>query len=135
LCHEVYMITVGLGGLGGGSELCIWSLLALWCGTLGDVNALATSTSHMRVFFAGSDGQAMLAMNLLPTQLKSGTTLGIVYVRAHTHDLRALTIFVPIDREAPRPAKATTYLKEVLQAAAEASTFYSLSMIALTTST
>lgn len=29
LGHEVYRITVGLGGLGSGSELCIWSLLAL----------------------------------------------------------------------------------------------------------
>ena len=27
--REVYRITVGLGGLGGGPELCIWSLLAL----------------------------------------------------------------------------------------------------------
>ncbi|GKB43975.1 hypothetical protein Tco_0888917 [Tanacetum coccineum] len=58
-----------------------------------------TSTSHIRVFFTGSDGQAMLAMKLLLTQLKSGTTLGIGYVRAHTHDVRASTIDVPIDRE------------------------------------
>nr|GEV51249.1 hypothetical protein [Tanacetum cinerariifolium] len=70
-CHEVYMITIGLGGLGGGSELCIWrgTLMSadssgnvqFWDslqGTLlqahsfhkGDVNALATSTSHIRVF-------------------------------------------------------------------------------------
>ena len=27
--HEIYRITVGLGGLGSGHELCIWSLLAL----------------------------------------------------------------------------------------------------------
>lgn len=27
--HEIYRVTVGLGGLGSGSELCIWSLLAL----------------------------------------------------------------------------------------------------------
>lgn len=27
--HEIYRITVGLGGLGSGPELCIWSLLAL----------------------------------------------------------------------------------------------------------
>lgn len=27
--HEVYRITVGLGGLGSGHEFCIWSLLAL----------------------------------------------------------------------------------------------------------
>lgn len=82
--HEIYRISVGLGGLGSGSELCIWSLLALRCGTLvsadssgsvqfwdtqhgtlvnalsnhkGDVNALAASPSHTRVFSAGSDGQ------------------------------------------------------------------------------
>ncbi|XP_024971935.1 WD repeat-containing protein PCN-like [Cynara cardunculus var. scolymus] len=82
--HEVHRITVGLGGLGGVSELCVWSLLALRCGTLvsadssgsvqfwdslhgtllqahschkGDVNALAASPSHTRVFSAGSDGQ------------------------------------------------------------------------------
>lgn len=29
LGHEIYRITVGLGGLGSGTELCIWSLLAL----------------------------------------------------------------------------------------------------------
>lgn len=29
LAHEIYRITVGLGGLGGGSDLCIWSLIAL----------------------------------------------------------------------------------------------------------
>ncbi|GJZ71991.1 WD repeat-containing protein PCN-like protein [Tanacetum coccineum] len=104
-CHEVYRITVGLGSLGVGSELCIWPLLVLRCGTLGDVNALATSTSHIRVFFTGSDGQAMLAMKLLLTQLKSGTTLGIGYVRAHTHDVRASTIDVPIDREAKSGAE------------------------------
>lgn len=29
LAYEIYRITVGLGGLGSGSDLCIWSLLAL----------------------------------------------------------------------------------------------------------
>lgn len=27
--HEIYRITVGLGGFGSGPELCVWSLLAL----------------------------------------------------------------------------------------------------------
>lgn len=27
--HELYRITVGLGGLGTSSDLCVWSLLAL----------------------------------------------------------------------------------------------------------
>jgi len=29
LGNEVYRITAGLGGLGSGQELCIWSLLSL----------------------------------------------------------------------------------------------------------
>ncbi|KAF2291090.1 hypothetical protein GH714_019827 [Hevea brasiliensis] len=85
--HEIYRITVGLGGLGSGPELCVWYLLALRCGTLvsadstgsvqfwdsqhgtllqahsshkGDVNALAAAPSHNRVFSAGSDGQVIL---------------------------------------------------------------------------
>ncbi|KAK9065678.1 hypothetical protein SSX86_015079 [Deinandra increscens subsp. villosa] len=120
--HEVYRITVGLGGLGGGSELCVWSLLALRCGTLvsadssgsvqfwdslrgtllqahschkGDVNALAASPSHTKVFSAGSDGQVILYK--LSKPLKKWVYVG--YVRAHTHDVRALTVAVPITRE------------------------------------
>ncbi|ONK63970.1 uncharacterized protein A4U43_C07F20780 [Asparagus officinalis] len=87
--YEVYRITVGLGGLGSGTELCVWSLLFLRCGTLvsgdstgsvqfwdshhgtllqahtdhkGDVNALATVPGHKRVFSAGSDGKVILYM-------------------------------------------------------------------------
>ncbi|KAL3634121.1 hypothetical protein CASFOL_021175 [Castilleja foliolosa] len=87
LSHEIYRITVGLGGLGSDNDLCIWSLLALRCGTIvsgdssgsvqfwdgqfgtllqahshhkGDVNALAAAPSHNRVFSAGSDGQVVL---------------------------------------------------------------------------
>ncbi|KAM0027420.1 putative transcription factor WD40-like family [Helianthus debilis subsp. tardiflorus] len=120
--HEVYRITVGLGGLGGGSELCVWSLLALRCGTLvsadssgsvqfwdslhgtllqahschkGDVNALAASPSHTKVFSAGSDGQVILYK--LSKPVKKWAYVG--YVRAHTHDVRALTVAVPISRE------------------------------------
>lgn len=29
LGHEIYRITAGLGGLGSGPELCVWSLLSL----------------------------------------------------------------------------------------------------------
>ncbi|MFS7977980.1 putative transcription factor WD40-like family [Helianthus anomalus] len=120
--HEVYRITVGLGGLGGGSELCVWSLLALRCGTLvsadssgsvqfwdslhgtllqahschkGDVNALAATPSHTKVFSAGSDGQVILYK--LSKPVKKWAYVG--YVRAHTHDVRALTVAVPISRE------------------------------------
>ncbi|CAM8912436.1 unnamed protein product [Rhodiola kirilowii] len=85
--HEIYRINVGLEGVISGSELCIWSLLALRNGTLvssdssgsvkfwdshhgtllqahsvhkGDVHALAAVPSHNRVFSAGSDGQVVL---------------------------------------------------------------------------
>ncbi|XP_031118407.1 WD repeat-containing protein PCN-like [Ipomoea triloba] len=139
LGHEIYRITVGLGGLGSGTELCIWSLLALRCGTLvsadstgsvqfwdtqhgtllqahsyhkGDVNALAASPSHNRVFSAGSDGQVILyklstdgnetdEVNISPVVIKKWAYVG--YVRAHTHDVRALTIAVPISREDTLP--------------------------------
>ncbi|KAD6119610.1 hypothetical protein R6Q59_025594 [Mikania micrantha] len=124
--HEVYRITAGLGGLGGGSELCVWSLLALRCGVLvsadssgsvqfwdsthgtllqahschkGDVNALAASPSHTKVFSAGSDGQVILYKLSKPT--KKWVYVG--YVRAHTHDVRALTVAVPISREDVSP--------------------------------
>lgn len=87
LGNEIYRITVGLGGLGSGSELCVWSLLSLRSGTLvsadstgsvqfwdskygtllqghsyhkGDANAVAAAPGHNRVFSAGSDGQVIL---------------------------------------------------------------------------
>ncbi|XP_059287416.1 WD repeat-containing protein PCN-like [Lycium ferocissimum] len=135
--HEIYRITVGLGGLGSGSELCIWSLLALRCGTLvsadssgsvqfwdsqhgtllqshsshkGDVNALAASRSHSRVFSAGSDGQVILYKlsanevgshdgDISSVVMKKWVYVG--YVRAHTHDVRALAVAVPIAHEEP----------------------------------
>ncbi|PIN03232.1 WD40 repeat protein [Handroanthus impetiginosus] len=133
--HEIYRITVGLGGLGSGSELCIWSLLALRCGTIvsgdssgsvqfwdgqfgtllqahsyhkGDVNALAAAPSQNRVFSAGSDGQVILyklssdavgssGEGFVPEAVKKWIYVG--YVRAHTHDVRALTVAVPICHE------------------------------------
>ncbi|XP_076946163.1 WD repeat-containing protein PCN-like [Bidens hawaiensis] len=128
LSHEVYRITVGLGGVGSMSQLCVWSILALRCGTLvsadssgsvqfwdsshgtllqahschkGDVNALAASPNHRRVFSAGSDGQVILYKLSVdkssPVMMKKWVYIG--YVRAHTHDVRALTVAVPISRE------------------------------------
>ncbi|XP_019084008.1 PREDICTED: U3 small nucleolar RNA-associated protein 4 isoform X2 [Camelina sativa] len=132
-CQEVYRITVGLGGLGSSSEICVWSLLSLRCsvlvsgdstgtvqfwdsqfGTLleshsnhkGDVNTLAAAPSHNRVFSAGADGQVILyklsgstssSQELKPSQKWDY----IGYVKAHTHDIRALTVAVPISREDP----------------------------------
>ncbi|KAJ6878606.1 transducin family protein-like 1 [Populus alba x Populus x berolinensis] len=137
LGNEIYRITAGLGGLGSGPDLCIWSLLALRCGTLvsadssgavqfwdsqhgtllqahtshkGDVNALAAAPSHNRVFSAGSDGQVIL-YKLSSETVESGNDISsskmlkkwiyVGYVRAHTHDVRALTVAVPISREDP----------------------------------
>ncbi|KAL2489145.1 Transducin family protein/WD-40 repeat family protein [Forsythia ovata] len=135
LAHEIYRITVGLGGLGSGPELCILSLLALRCGTIvsadssgsvqfwdsqfgtllqvhschkGDVNALAAAPSHNRVFSAGSDGQVILYKissdavgssdgKFVSDPIKKWIYVG--YVRAHTHDVRALTVAVPISHE------------------------------------
>ncbi|KAA8528450.1 hypothetical protein F0562_035805 [Nyssa sinensis] len=135
LAREIYRITVGLGGLGSGPELCIWSLLALRCGTLvsadstgsvqfwdsqhgtllqahashkGDVNVLAAAPSHNRVFSAGSDGQVILYKlsgdtaeagddNSSTKVMKKWVYVG--YVRAHTHDVRALTVAVPISQQ------------------------------------
>ncbi|XP_052203016.1 WD repeat-containing protein PCN-like [Diospyros lotus] len=134
-CHEIYRITVGLGGLGGGPDLCTWSLLALRCGTLvsadstgsvqfwdgqhgtllqahschkGDVNALAAVPSHNMVFSAGSDGQVILYKLSKDTVAYSGDNstaevmrrwIYVGYARAHTHDVRALTVAVPISQE------------------------------------
>ncbi|CAN0843781.1 WD repeat-containing protein PCN [Linum grandiflorum] len=138
LGHEIYRITVGLGGLGGGTEICVWSLLALRCGTLvsadstgtvqfwdsrhgtllqahsyhkGDVNALAVAPSHNRVFSAGSDGQVILyklsgeigSSDDASTSMVTKKWVYVGYVRAHTHDVRALTMAVPICREDALP--------------------------------
>ncbi|KAK1405628.1 putative U3 small nucleolar RNA-associated protein 4 [Heracleum sosnowskyi] len=133
--REIYRITVGLGGLGSGPELCIWSLLALRSGTLvsadssgsvqfwdsqigtllqahsrhkGDVNALSAAPSHNMVFSAGSDGQVILYKlsrdSSRSTDEKSSVRVMkkwvyVGYSRAHTHDVRALTVAVPISRE------------------------------------
>ncbi|KAJ4842742.1 hypothetical protein Tsubulata_027202 [Turnera subulata] len=133
LCQEIYRITAGLGGLGSGSELCVWSLLALRCGTLvsadstgsvqfwdsqhgtllqahsshkGHVYALAAAPSHTRVFSAGSDGQVILYKLSAETETSSEVMkqwVYVGYVRSHTHDVKALTVAVPISREDPLP--------------------------------
>ncbi|PIN11600.1 WD40 repeat protein [Handroanthus impetiginosus] len=139
LAYEIYRITVGVGGLGSGSDLCIWSLIALRCGTIvsgdssgtvqfwdsqfgtlleahsyhkGDVNALAASPSHNRVFSGGSDGQVILYKlsndavasadgNIIREAIKKWIYVG--YVRVHTHDVRVLTVALPIGHEVDMP--------------------------------
>ncbi|XWS09544.1 hypothetical protein CRYUN_Cryun40dG0093800 [Craigia yunnanensis] len=74
----------------------------------GDVNALAAAPSQNRVFSAGSDGQVIL-YKLSSEMLQSGNDKSsfemmkkwvyVGYVRAHTHDVRALTMAVPISSE------------------------------------
>ncbi|KAE9588474.1 hypothetical protein Lal_00003033 [Lupinus albus] len=136
--HEVYRITAGLGGLGSGHDLCIWSLLSLRSGALvsadssgsvqfwdsqhgtllqahslhkGDVNALAAAPSHDRVFSSGSDGQVILYKLSSQPASSDGVHSPIMMkkwiyvqcVRAHTHDVRALTVAVPITQEDSLP--------------------------------
>ncbi|KAL8154032.1 hypothetical protein V2J09_011792 [Rumex salicifolius] len=140
--NERYRITVGLGGLGSGPELCVWSLLALRSGMLvsgdssgsvqfwdselgtllqahshhkGDVNALAMDPSHKRVFSAGSDGKVILykfSKSAINSSRFARSPAEVVYkwecvgdVRSHTHDVRALTVVIPITEEAPLPDK------------------------------
>ncbi|XP_022941038.1 U3 small nucleolar RNA-associated protein 4-like isoform X1 [Cucurbita moschata] len=136
LGHEIYRITAGLGGLGSGPELCVWSLLYLRCGTLvsadstgsvqfwngnhgtllqahtlhkGDVNKLAATPNQNRVYSAGSDGQVILyklsSENVASHDDECSSEvmkkwIYVGHVRSHTHDIRALTVAVPICREA-----------------------------------
>ncbi|KAK8504495.1 hypothetical protein V6N12_017774 [Hibiscus sabdariffa] len=73
----------------------------------GDVNALAAAPSQNRVFSAGSDGQVILykrcTEKLQSCDDKSSEMMKkwvyVGYVRAHTHDVRALTMAVPISSE------------------------------------
>ncbi|GAA0186765.1 hypothetical protein LIER_34053 [Lithospermum erythrorhizon] len=74
----------------------------------GDVNALAAATSHNRVFSAGSDGQVILyKLSGNPDLSNDGKMLSeivkkwvyVCKVKAHTHDIRTLTITVPICEE------------------------------------
>ncbi|GMI93112.1 POPCORN [Hibiscus trionum] len=74
----------------------------------GDANALAAAPNQNRVFSAGSDGQVILyklSSEMLQSDndkssfemLKKWVFVGSV--RAHTHDVRALTMAVPIGSE------------------------------------
>ncbi|KAK9129714.1 hypothetical protein Sjap_010201 [Stephania japonica] len=75
----------------------------------GDVNALAAGPSHNRVFSAGSDGQVILYKLSETTGRDDGKSstevfkkwVYVGYHRAHTHDIRALTMTVPISKEGP----------------------------------
>ncbi|KAK1288627.1 hypothetical protein QJS10_CPB19g01186 [Acorus calamus] len=75
----------------------------------GDANALAATPSHNRVFSAGSDGQVILykhSNEMLGSEQNESSTevtqkwVYVGYVRAHTHDVRALTLTVPISEQA-----------------------------------
>ncbi|KAE8704475.1 cirhin-like [Hibiscus syriacus] len=74
----------------------------------GDVNALAAAPNLNRVFSAGSDGQVILyklcTEKLESCDGKSSSEMMkkwvyVGYVRAHTHDIRALTMALPISSE------------------------------------
>ncbi|CAI8606221.1 unnamed protein product [Vicia faba] len=126
---EAHRIPARLGG-DSGHELCIWSLLYLRSGTLvsgdssgsvqfwdcqlgapsqepitrhkGDVHALAAAPNHNMVFSAGSDGKVVLY------KLSSSTTekenwVYVDYKKGHSHDVRALTVAVPISQEDALP--------------------------------
>nr|CAB3498301.1 unnamed protein product [Digitaria exilis] len=85
----------------------------------GDVNALATLPSQNRIFSGGSDGKVGSISALLKQLLGGLTNLVILYkaskdefahkwiyvdsVAVHTHDIRALTMAVPICREDALP--------------------------------
>ncbi|OMO73558.1 hypothetical protein CCACVL1_17232, partial [Corchorus capsularis] len=87
----------------------------------GDVNALAAAPSQNRVFSAGSDGQVIL-YKLSSETPQSGNDKSssemmkkwvyVGYVRAHTHDIRALTMAVPISSEGSELDEAKGLLDE-----------------------
>ncbi|BAS86253.1 WD repeat-containing protein PCN [Oryza sativa Japonica Group] len=85
----------------------------------GDVNALATVPGQNRVFSAGSDGQVILYKiskdelvadkEVAKEQVRKWVYVG--YVRSHTHDVRALTMAVPICREDALPEEKTKKIR------------------------
>ncbi|KAG8062492.1 hypothetical protein GUJ93_ZPchr0003g16450 [Zizania palustris] len=85
----------------------------------GDVNALATVPSQNRVFSAGSDGQVILYKiskeklgadkDVAKDQVCKWVYVG--YVKVHTHDVRALTMAVPICREDALPEERTKKIR------------------------
>ncbi|CAA2968394.1 U3 small nucleolar RNA-associated 4-like [Olea europaea subsp. europaea] len=116
LAHEIYRMTVVLGGLGNGTDLCIWSFTCtkFWDGRLGtllqarsyhkgDVNALAADPSHNRVslldilYKHSSDAVGSCDAHFVSDAIKKCIYVG--YVRTHTHDVRALSLAVRITHE------------------------------------
>ncbi|CAM8911121.1 unnamed protein product [Rhodiola kirilowii] len=128
--QEIYRINLGHGSVASGSDICIWSLLALRNGSVvsadssgsiqfwdsshgtllqkhslhqGDASVLAAAPSHDRVFSAGSDGQIILFKRSKKDDADGSsvsTKWNYVHsVRTHTHDVKALTVVVPITRE------------------------------------
>ncbi|KAL6637797.1 hypothetical protein ACP70R_025369 [Stipagrostis hirtigluma subsp. patula] len=85
----------------------------------GDVNALATVPSHNRVFSAGSDGQVILykaskgefGARRDTDKEQVGKWVYVGYVRVHTHDVRALTMAVPICREDALPEEKAVKIR------------------------
>ncbi|WJX86237.1 hypothetical protein P8452_68576 [Trifolium repens] len=69
----------------------------------GDAIALAAAPSHDMVFSAGSDGQVILyTLSKSSNNVNSSTMkkwIHVKSVRSHTHDVRALTVAVPIIEE------------------------------------
>lgn len=88
----------------------------------GDVNALATVPSQNRIFSAGSDGQVILYKaskdefgadneKVAKDQMHKWAYVG--YVRSHSHDVRALTMAVPICKEdAPPEEKVVKKIRQ-----------------------
>ncbi|KAE8695515.1 Transducin family protein / WD-40 repeat family protein isoform 2 [Hibiscus syriacus] len=81
----------------------------------GDVNSLAAAPNQNKVFSAGSDGQVILyklcTEKLQSCDDKSSSEMMkkwvyVGYVRAHSHDVRALTMAMPISSEGSLPDKA-----------------------------
>ncbi|GAU27350.1 hypothetical protein TSUD_05760 [Trifolium subterraneum] len=117
-------------GVDSGNELCIWSLLYLRSGTLvsgdssgsvqfwdckqgtpsqdpitkhkGDVHALAAAPDHNMVFSAGSDGKVVLYKQS-SSMIEKENWVYVDYQKKHTHDVRALTVAVPISQEDTLP--------------------------------
>ncbi|KAL9225646.1 hypothetical protein vseg_001545 [Gypsophila vaccaria] len=145
--HELYRITVGLGGLGTGPDVCVWSLLALRGGVLvsadstgsvqfwdsrhgtllqahslhkGDAYALAAPPSHDRVFSGGSDGKVLLYKLTDDSENSENSSPSSdikkwVYIdcrSTHTHDVRALTVAVPISHEDIFPVEKVKKLRK-----------------------
>ncbi|CAK8569434.1 unnamed protein product [Lathyrus sativus] len=126
---EAHRIQARLGG-DSGHELCIWSLLYLRSGTLvsgdssgsvqfwdcqqgatsqepitrhkGDVHALAAAPNHSMVFSAGSDGKVVL-YKLSSSTMEKENWVYVDYKKGHSHDVRALTVAVPISQEDTLP--------------------------------